>query len=468
MTFSPDGRVLVCFKNFRNQQPEPNLKFYDADTGVCLKEVTQSKSIAWKPQWTRDASICARFSQEEIHVYQNNKFSEAPSCKISVKNVHNFALAPRGPNPNIAFFSHGEKGQPSYVVIHSIEDGKDNGMVTRKSFFKADSVNLLWSDLGQDLLALACTNESQTSYYGDQILYFLSTAKGGCTANVQLPREGSILDMKFLPNSRLFAVCYGHLPATVTVFGTDCEPRFNFGNGPWNTILFSPLGNLVIFGGFGNIPGNVSIWDVNTKQKLTAVLCEDTTHISWLEDGQHFLVATTTPRLRVNNGFRLYSYQGEKLASWDVEKRAEPKLATADLPAQIFHELYHVLVNPLKKDWPDFKPKQGTIDPKVQALGKSTSASRAAAYVPPHIRNNKDDKNSGRKENPVGGKESTAKAASNDATKKIAALKTKLKQIEKLKSDRAAGSKLNPDQINKIKSEKDVLQQLEQWTLKKS
>lgn len=40
--------------------------------------------------------------------------------------------------------------------------------------------------------------------------------------------------------------------------------------------------------------------------------CEapDTTLLEWAADGEHFLTATTAPRLRISNGYKIWHYSG--------------------------------------------------------------------------------------------------------------------------------------------------------------
>lgn len=39
----------------------------------------------------------------------------------------------------------------------------------------------------------------------------------------------------------------------------------------------------------------------------------DTTYLQWAADGEHFLTATTAPRLRIGNGYRIFHYSGALL-----------------------------------------------------------------------------------------------------------------------------------------------------------
>ncbi len=54
--------------------------------------------------------------------------------------------------------------------------------------------------------------------------------------------------------------------------------------------------------GFGNLHGNVEVWDLAAKKLVSNPKSPDTTHFDWCPDGTHMLTATTAPRLRVGNG----------------------------------------------------------------------------------------------------------------------------------------------------------------------
>lgn len=59
---------------------------------------------------------------------------------------------------------------------------------------------------------------------------------------------------------------------------------------------------LVLLGGFGNISGHVEIWDAVNRRRITKMEASNTTLLQWSPDGAHFVTATTSPRLRVDNG----------------------------------------------------------------------------------------------------------------------------------------------------------------------
>lgn len=145
-------------------------------------------------------------------------------------------------------------------------------------------------------------------------------------------KEGPIYSVAWSPKSHEFCVVYGFMPAIATLFNLKCEPVFKIGGGPRNSIYYNPHGNLLLLGGFGNLRGLVEIWDTNTKNKIGKFIikvyllcvkcvfdvlgtCEapDSTLLEWAPDGVHFLTATTAPRLRIGNGYKIWHYSGSLL-----------------------------------------------------------------------------------------------------------------------------------------------------------
>ena len=104
------------------------------------------------------------------------------------------------------------------------------------------------------------------------------------------------------PAAPQFVVVYGFMPAKATLFNRKCESLFDFGTGPRNMSLYNPQGNLVLLGGFGNLRGNMEIWDIKGKKRAAQFEAADATNVGWSADGQHLVTSTCAPRLRQGNG----------------------------------------------------------------------------------------------------------------------------------------------------------------------
>lgn len=192
--------------------------------------------------------------------------------------------------------------------------------VSQKTFFKGDKVQLKWNALGTTLIVLAQTEVDKTgkSYYGETNLYVMS-ATGGFDSRIQLDKEGPIHDVSWSPNSKEFGVVYGYMPAKTTIFNQRAVATHSFPLGPRNTILFSPTGRFVLVAGFGNLAGQMDIYDLEKDyKKLVTIEGGNPSVCEWSPDSRYILTATTSPRLRVDNGIRIWHVGGGIMYNEDM------------------------------------------------------------------------------------------------------------------------------------------------------
>ena len=124
-------------------------------------------------------------------------------------------------------------------------------------------------------------------------------------------KEGPIHDVSWNPNSKEFGVVYGYMPAKTTIFNVRGKPTHTFPLSPRNTILFSPHGRFVLVAGFGNLAGQMDLYDMEKNfHKIATVEASNASVCNWSPDGQYILTATTSPRLRVDNGIRIWHVSG--------------------------------------------------------------------------------------------------------------------------------------------------------------
>ena len=178
-----------------------------------------------------------------------------------------------------------------------------NIAISCKSFFQADKVDMMWNKTGRGLLLMTSTEIDSTgaSYYGKQALHFMNTK--GDSFSVQLSKEGPIHAVSWSPKSNEFCVVYGYMPSKTTLFNLKCDPVFEFGTGPRNSIYYNDFGNILLLGGFGNLSGNIEVWDVLKRKEIAKFEAPDSTLLTWNPKGDTFATATTAPRLRMSNGY---------------------------------------------------------------------------------------------------------------------------------------------------------------------
>ncbi|KAH7401309.1 eukaryotic translation initiation factor-like protein subunit eIF2A [Pyrenochaeta sp. MPI-SDFR-AT-0127] len=362
-----DGNATKNLKVWRTVSDEAE----DSGARPVVGEYVQKSQTGWNLQYTSDEKFCARAVTNEVQFYQSDDLRN-PWNRLHVEGVTTFAVSP-GKNHSVAVFVPERKGMPAAVKVFQVPQFAQP--ISQKTFYKGDKVQLKWNDLGTSLIVLAQTEVDKTnkSYYGETNMYILS-ANGSFDSRIQLDKEGPIHDVSWSPNSKEFGVTYGYMPAKTTIFNVRAIPQHSFDLGPRNTILFSPHGRFVIVAGFGNLAGDMDIYDLDKNfAKLCTVKASNCTYCEWSPDGQHILTAITSPRLRVDNGIRVYHVSGGLMYHEEMT------------------ELYHVTWRPQPTSiHPVENALRSIPTPHPSALAflstQKTPSKPAGAYRPPGAR----------------------------------------------------------------------------------
>ncbi|XP_062522104.1 eukaryotic translation initiation factor 2A-like isoform X2 [Corticium candelabrum] len=493
LTISPCASYLCTWSlytvNADTPAGTPNLHIWHLPSGDPVTHFVQKKFDGWSPQWTDDESVCGRNVSNEVHFYGKGKLGGSPTDRLRLQNVAKFSISPAGSPYRIAAYVPGSKGAPSFVRLYQYPNfDSPSSALANKSFFKADQVELYWNSTGTGLLVLTMVEIDTTgsSYYGEQGLHFVGI--DGESSVVPLAKKGPIYSIDWHPNGKEFCVVYGYIPAKATLYNLKSEPIFDFGTGPRNTVHFNCHGNILSLAGFGNLRGHMEFWHRKELKLISRAQASDATFFQWSPDGEHILTATTAPRLREGNGYKVWHYTGKVVHQWDV---AKPK-----------DELWEVLWRP---SLPGEFPEKPVVMPSHEEQQRQAEATKPAVYRPPGARGKppstiklheeeppqgetvKDEdkqqsksalKNKKRREAKARERESQdAEAAVAMATasasllpanqsddletdKKLRNLKKKLKQIDQLKQQQREGKQLEANQIEKLKTEDDLIRQI--------
>ena len=118
------------------------------------------------------------------------------------------------------------------------------------------------------------------------------------------------------PNSEEFVVVYGFMPAKATIYtASKCEPKYQLGAGPHNTVRWNPFGRFVCLAGFGNLPGDIKFFDrkADGKYKLvgsTRAACSVSIFPVSLSETSHFL-----------KKMQPFPHDATMFLTWDTTKR---------------------------------------------------------------------------------------------------------------------------------------------------
>lgn len=164
------------------------------------------------------------------------------------------------------------------------------------------------------------------------------------------------------------------MPAKTVLFDQRTRTLHDFGSSPHNFIAFNPQGRLIALAGFGNLAGKLDVFDRRSLTKVTTIDAPNTSHCEWSPDGRFILTATLSPRLRVDNGIKVWHCSGPLMHYQAIE------------------ELYQASWRPTPID---AVPQFGQTIPaapepsdsvKDLAIAKAAPTKPAGAYRPPGAR----------------------------------------------------------------------------------
>ncbi|OMH80581.1 Eukaryotic translation initiation factor 2A [Zancudomyces culisetae] len=366
-------------KSVDDKNTHKNLKVYRTADGELLGEFTQRFYKDWALQWTDDESYMARMVTNTIQFYKPVKDigCKGADMQLHVEGVKAYSLS-KGKNCAVAVFVPERKGAPALVRLFSM--GNFSVPVASKSFYKADSIDFIWHKIDNSLLVMTHTEVDSTgkSYYGETSLYYL-TATGNYDCKVMLDKEGPVHDVAWNPASKEFIVVYGYMPAKVALFNNRAEEKHTFGIEKYNYVRFNPQGRILALAGLGNLSGKVVLIDMKTKKTIVTLDAHGCSVLAWSPCGRYLLGATLSPKLRVDNGFKIWHYSGTLVQSREISELYDVQWMPAD--ASLYPQpaaLDRIPSNISTMISESFTPTHTSASSTPKPTG---------AYRPPHARN---------------------------------------------------------------------------------
>ncbi|THH08700.1 hypothetical protein EW145_g2523 [Phellinidium pouzarii] len=377
ISFSPRGTYISTWERIMKLEDDAqhrNLRIFSVSSGEELTSFTQKAQGGWELQYTISESHAIRLVGQEVQVFQPAEWSKGVVDKLKVENLTTIALSP-GLNPFLAVFVAEKNGQPANIRIYSLLS-LASPPTCQKSTFRAEYAQFKWNTIGTQVLALIRTDVDATnkSYYGETRLYLLSSS-GNFSCQVASPKEGPIHDFAWSPNSKEFGVVCGFTPMKAVLFDSQVRIVHDFGTAPQNFISFNPQGRLIALAGFGNMSGKLIVYDRRTLEKVAIIDAPNTTLCEWSPDGRFILTATLSPRLRVDNGIKIWHCSGSLMH------------------VQLVDELYQASWRPIPVDavgpFPQALPAAPAPNASValfNVTAKPTPSKPVGAYRPPGAR----------------------------------------------------------------------------------
>ena len=319
--FSPCNSYLVTYERYVSKDAKENVFCHCLKTGeitisVTLRTLTDHNWPIFT--WSSDERVCLYMTTNTVKVMHGRNLTLAnPLYSLTIPNIVQFALSPNG--QLLAGFFPESKGQPASLRIFDLCDRSAQPKAS-KSTFNAQTCKILWNEKSSGLVCIFSTDSDATSssYYGTSSLFFMRVnEKGESTHTVLVTGEsgGPCHDVCWSPNADEFVAILGKMPAEIALYdGKTGSKRVSFGITRRNTLRWNEFGRLFLAGGFGNLPGDIDVWDKNKTLCLSTVRIPCTVLCEFAPDGRHFFSASVFPRMRVDNFVQIVNYDGTIVA----------------------------------------------------------------------------------------------------------------------------------------------------------
>lgn len=427
-----------------------NAKVLDATTGKVLYETASKCCMQFGDARTvliqeREGPRILRFNDKNI-ILQNTRFEIGGQNLAAVDQMSLCGNI-------LGLFCKDQSGKPGSVSFFTVQEKR---LLAQRTLMRADRVDFHWSPDGTSALILAHAEIDKTnkSYYGQTHLFLVDLIKGA-ERRIDLDREGPVHDLAWHPRGTEFICVYGFMPSRTALFNRQGDLVYVVESvGPKNGVLYNLDGSGILFAAVGNLPTNLSIFSRHRMSQTGTMQPPNTTYFSWStgpnsECGQLLLTATLTPRMRVDNGYRLWDWKG------------------GELFRETITELYQIAWRPgyaVLIDEKTGKPAS-ILDAKLGEEAVVVEI-KQSAYVPPSMRNKQIATSSAEVQKPKStAPPPPAPSLISKKERQIRKLTEKLDQIDDLKIKLRYGSKLEANQLEKISQEEKIRKELEALNL---
>jgi translation initiation factor 3 subunit B len=389
LKFSPSEAHLITWNGCEgNVHPEKAAIIWDVRTGEQLRSFKQRRpeDAECDMAWSADGKYLARLEydstakKELIKVYDStNNFALLDGRSLPVPGAVEFqwspATASNGSNV-LAWWCPERDNAPASVQLVSLPS---RSIIRQKNYFNVESLILAWHAQGNYLAVMASKapkkKAKQTEKLAPLALPTGTPLSGTCGWTIDIFRlrekdcpvqvleiADQIKGLMWEPNGNRFAVVTENSVMRGTHNIAFYEMASSEGGGaggkasestkpallftleakPYSDVTWSPKGEFCLLSGKQNAAGRYEFYDVERRKSLGTAEHPNATDHAWDPSGRCLASWKTSPlkgglaRDEVDNGYKLYSFQGEKI--FETLKVKLMKFAWRPRPASLLSE----------------------------------------------------------------------------------------------------------------------------------
>lgn len=358
--WSPKGTFLVGFwqhdpRAVKNGFDERNVLVWAtraasadrlSEAGPVAAFTLKALSVGQWPilKWRNDEQFCCLSVRSELIIFNGQDIGSQPLGRVPIPGIVQTELAPGNGEQDkvaVAAFSPAAalEGNSLFRLIEfqRPETGScaRNWTVTvEHPLGSADSADMSWNAGGTAVLILASTTiDSAGENYGGVGDAHLVRRDGSLAAKIN---KHVAQEACWSPERDEFVLVEGKSPSDIFLYDANETVRFTFPSAYRNTVRWDLRGHMLAVGGFGNLAGDLSFWHrsgdevkhIAEWREPCTVLC------AWDPTCRFFVTASTWPRMRVDNQFKVFSRRGDLIFKqqfaqlFDFQWRPSPKPTT--------------------------------------------------------------------------------------------------------------------------------------------
>ncbi|CAD2086780.1 eukaryotic translation initiation factor subunit eIF2A, putative [Plasmodium vinckei brucechwatti] len=200
-------------------------------------------------------------------------------------------------------------------------------LLTKRNFQHLDNLVCLYSITGKYIIFLVSTNDTTNTSYGYvSNCYYCSLVSK--PVNIKKINTQVAQDAKWSNISDEFLIIEGKSDNIIYLYDSNLNVKSKISAQYKNTIKWCSFGNMIALGGFGNLAGDIDFYYKEKNYNVTlikqyrepcTVLCD------WSTDGTLFMTASTFPRMKVENTFKIYTYEGDLVNNYSFNELYDVK-----------------------------------------------------------------------------------------------------------------------------------------------
>lgn len=383
--FSPCEQYLVTSNGEDAQRkggPECII-VWDIRSGKKLRGFPKGNARTWPVfKWSFDDKYLARLSRDktgtdQVSVYQTPDMGLLDKKSFKVPGVREVQWSPS--DHIMAYWVPEKDNNPAEVALVEVPSRK---LIRKRHAFAVADVRMHWQEKG-DYLAVKFKRMKSKNTSSTQFEIFRMRNKDVPVEEFQLSDQ--VLAFAWQPAGSKFAII--HAPQAtprpqVSLYqlkSRKLQLLKMYENRPANALFFAPQGDGLVIAGLGQLNGALEFIDTRSQESYVETEHFMTSDVEWDPSGRYLITSVCQPlgggnnfRYTMDNGYKVWSAQGELLATQALERCYQVLWRPRPPSLLTYQELQEVRKSLREKYWLKFLAE----DDKLR-LGNQSEEARA-------------------------------------------------------------------------------------------